>query len=150
MDCLPVGKLQLLRVSRVSLRRYMDGLPSRMLQHAVVCSCSAEAFSDPFMCPQQLPEASETCNIARAGSTDGCSVSRINQMLWAVQVYLQVSQGTDVNARFSSMMFKVLQDSFESSHLGQDQQARTEALATASYDPHLQSSWVVRSSANHL
>ncbi len=60
-------------------------------------------------------------------------------------MYLQVSQGqlTDTNARFSSMMFKVLQDSFENSQLGQEQQARTDSLAKAAYDAHLQTSWVV-------
>ena len=64
---------------------------------------------------------------------------------WDVQVYLQVSQAqlTDLNARFSSMMFKVLQDSFENSQLGKEQQSRTQTLATASYDAHLQTSWVV-------
>ena len=54
-----------------------------------------------------------------------------------VQVYLQVAQtgeALDWNARFSGMMFKVLQDSYASSGLSKESDNRIEHLASMSPD----------------
>lgn len=52
-------------------------------------------------------------------------------------MYLQVAQtgeAQDWNARFSGMMFKVLQDSYASSGLAKESEARTQTLASLSPD----------------
>ena len=57
----------------------------------------------------------------------------------AVQVYLQTAPGAEEgwNANFSSMMTKLLQESYDGSKVQRDAQQRTEALATAAEVPGL-------------
>lgn len=63
----------------------------------------------------------------------------LTSFFWT-QVYLQ-AQGTggnladDWNARFSSMMFKVLQGTYQASPLAAQAEQRAALLATASFDP---------------
>ena len=81
-----------------------------------ICSCSLD-----------LPQSAAAGPPAR-----GC-----RRMMCVEQVYLQVAQtgeAQDWNARFSGMMFKVLQDSYAGSGLAKESYSRTEALAAMTPD----------------